>query len=144
MSVGWLKLQGVLLSVERLTIKIKIARLAIVASSVWNALLFCFLILGFFGSEEKAPLGVQLARGQGILLIGAFILVMHIIAIRYSWQEPLPMLSKITVVLVFGGMLTLAFLTGFTIGLLVLPSPALLLLASILLLTDGFSLKRQG
>jgi len=141
MPVGWLKLQGVLLSVEGITIKIKIARLAIAASSVWNALLFCFLILGFFGSEEKVPLGVQLARGQGILLIGTLILAMHIIAIRYSGQEPPSMLSKITVVLVFGGMLTLAFLTGFTIGLLVLPSPVLLLLASILLLTDGFSLK---
>ncbi|OIN90176.1 MAG: hypothetical protein AUJ21_08610 [Anaerolineae bacterium CG1_02_58_13] len=144
MSVERLKLQGVLLRVERLTVKIKIARLAVVASLIWNVLLFFSLTLSFFGSEEKAPLGVQLAQSQGILVIGALTLAIHIIAIKYLRQEPVSTFSKIIVVLNCGWMLTLAFLTGFTIGLLVLPSPVLLLLASILLLTDGFPLNKQG
>lgn len=143
MSVERLKLQGVLLCVERLAMKIKIVRLAVVASLIWNALLFFSLTVNFLGSEEKAPLGVRFTQSQGILVIGTLTLAIHIVAIKYLRHQPLSTLSKTMVVLSCGWMLMLAFLTGFTIGLLVLPSPVLLLLANIILFTDSFPRNKQ-
>lgn len=141
MSVRRLKLQSVLLRVERIAVKAKIARLAVTSSLVWNALLFCSLMLSFL--DEKAPLGIQLMHSQGVLLIGIPTLAFHLISIRYLWQEPLTAFARIMVVLNCGWMLTISILTGFTIGLLMLPSLALMCLASILLLSNGFHLRQR-
>jgi hypothetical protein len=118
---------------ERIAMKTKIARLAVISSLIWNALLLCSLTSSFL--DEKAPIGIQLMRSQGVLLIGIPTLALHLISLICLWQKPLVVFARIIVVLTCGWMLTISILTGLSIGLLMLPSLALICLAGLLLLS---------
>jgi hypothetical protein len=98
---------------------------------VWS--LLALGIVGFpFWSGSSSSGAVNLAFGTGYLVIVLVVLVLHIVALKaVSSYSPSTHVSR-KLALIMGSMFLIAFLTGFTIGLYILPSAILLLAATIL------------
>jgi cellobiose-specific phosphotransferase system component IIC len=70
-----------------------------------------------------------------VIIIGAIVLLLHILLILAVYKKFSNQISKIVFLVSFFGMGLLTILMGFTIGTLLLPSVILIILTSILFLT---------
>lgn len=121
----------------------KTTRLAVWISLAWSLLVLSFVGLHYFGvldvlRGERAPafLDGLIALG-GYFIVAPLILFLHILAIRATHQRTAhPKRNSKVLVSTAGAMFLIAFLTGFSIGLYLLPSAILLLIASIISITN--------
>jgi len=102
----------------------------------WSLLTFSCLAISFLGLFDVSSLAAQLARGRGVLTVGGIVLLIHGIAFWATKQGNGRFVRLRKILLVFStlGIALVAYLTGFTVGPLLYPSVALLLLAMLLML----------
>ena len=118
----------------------KTARLTVWISTGWSLLALSIVGLDYFGvldmlRGKTAPpsLAGLIALGGGYFIAALVILLLHILAIRATHQGTAhPKRNLRVLVFTAGAMFLIVFLTGFTIGLYLLPSAILLLIASLL------------
>ena len=112
----------------------RVARVLIVISIGWVLLIFGCLVSSFFEvASPPVPIPIQLASGGGVLVVGAIILILHLVALWSTKRgENTSRRNMLLLILLTIGIMLIAYLTGFTIGPLLYPSVILLLLASFL------------
>ena len=122
----------------------KTTRLIVWISAAWSLLalslvgLFYFEVLDILqGNIEPPSFGGLIALGGGYFIVVLFILLLHVLAIRVTRRSTThPKRKSQGLVSITGVMFLIVFLTGFSIGLFLLPSAILLLIASILSITN--------
>jgi len=122
----------------------KTTRLIVLISMAWSLLALSCVGLSYFGVLDvlwgrMAPPSFEglIALGGGYFIVTVVILLLHILAIRATHQGTAhPKRNSKVLVSTAGAMFLIAFLTGFSIGLFVLPSAILLLIASIISITN--------
>lgn len=112
----------------------RVARILIGISLGWILLTFACLISSYFDiGNPSIPIPIRLASSGSVLIVGAIILILHLIALWFI-KEGDNSLRRRRLLLLLPTLLTLlmAVLTGFSIGPLLSPSAILLSVSSIL------------
>ena len=113
----------------------KVTRIFAVISFIWVFLLFGCLATTYLGIGNPEPFSIRFAEGGGVIIIGAVVLMLHILLILAVYKKFSTQISKIVLLVSSFGMGIMTILTGFSIGTLLLPSAILIILTSILFLT---------
>lgn len=110
-------------------------RLIVWLSMTWS--LISLIIVGFpywGGDAPSPPIAWKLADSAGYFAVILVVLLLHIMALRVISSSTTSKQATRILVSATGGVFLIAFLTGFTVGLYILPSGILLLIASLLFL----------
>jgi hypothetical protein len=109
----------------------RLALYAIGCSRNWCAVVVLCAIILVLVSNPGAPFSIQSASIGGYLLLGALVSVIHGAVFWYSRRNPIRRRSAAAAIVASIFMLLLALITGFTLGIFLIPASGLLLLIGI-------------
>lgn len=108
-------------------------RLIVWASMAWSFV--ALAVVGFplwSGASQSSRSPSNFIFGAGYIVTFLVIMLLHIVALRAASKSPAGRWASLTLMICSGSIFLVALITGFTVGLYVIPSAILLLIASLL------------